>query len=338
MAPPNVPLRCYTVSPMENRESQIARGIAKRLHVPWEFIPLRPQSYFGDLARRTLFTGSVGHGRFVHFVGVFEDTPVARENIVLGGFKADTFLKGHYLGSRKQMPAIGFQYLGQPNHDVARTRSGLFSKEVEDEVHARRGKHFRRIAEMRPISAEEWFRFWPMSQDHDIVHYWSNRRLFSSYEVFMSRRIATAAACLPQHWLLNRRLFQKVAQPYLRRLRWMPHGEGHFPALPWYANLLLRPAMRAHGKLRSDHRRGTQGTWPSLSEQFQSPELQQEFTQWLSSSEVLGIDPDRAATAVEDSSLTVEYRYAVLQVLAALDEMVKRGYSITADHRSILAG
>src|SRR5699024_6234943 len=128
------------------------------------------------------------------------------------------------------------------------------------EVTNRRKTHLKQVQSFRTKSAEEWFELWPSSMNMNIPNIHANRRLFRSYEPFMSNEVVKTSAYVPQEWKLNRKLFHKMAKPLLRPSKWLRHGDGWFPYFSWRLKsitipfvLLKRKIEREIGKSKKVH-------------------------------------------------------------------------------------
>jgi hypothetical protein len=52
----------------------------------------------------------------------------------------------------------------------------------------------------------------------------------------MSKEVIKLSAAVPLGWKLNRRLFNKAMQPYLKPTKWIPSSDGRLPYFPWWVN------------------------------------------------------------------------------------------------------
>jgi hypothetical protein len=75
--------------------------------------------------------------------------------------------------------------------------------------------------------------------DNMLPHFNGNRRLFRSYEPFMSSVVIKSSSESPQSWKLNRLLFQKMAKPLLQKSKHLAHADGWLPYYPWYINFFV---------------------------------------------------------------------------------------------------
>ncbi|REK12643.1 MAG: hypothetical protein DWQ37_11195 [Planctomycetota bacterium] len=318
MAPSDVDLHCITIAPSKNREARIAERVARRLKASWEFVEQPPDNYLHDLGHRSLLSGSGGLSIHAHMFGIAQHSSLPEQPVVIGGFGSDAFLKGHFYKLKRVRPGLGYERFveNRENSDVGRALP--IEDDIYEEVAARRLRHEARLREFRDSAVNEWMVCWPMSQDHEIVNFWSNRRLFSSLEAFFSPAILDIAASIPPSWVINRRMFQRLAGPALKRTRWIPHGEGHFPALPWYANMALKPAVRIGRRLMRGGRRGRYPyAWPSAASCVDS----EEFTRLAKRLLVSVEDSDavrQAARVARLSSADAMQRFAAVQLLGSM--------------------
>jgi len=255
-------------------------------------------------------------------LGIAGNSSLAEHPVVIGGFSANAFLKGHFYSARRVVP--GIDYFRFEDRAVSDDQSGgcAFDDEILAEVRSRRLEHADRLRAFRGTGINEWMSCWPMSQDHEIVNLWSNRRLFASLEAFMCPTILEIAVSIPAEWVMNRRLFQLMAGPHLRQTGWFPHGNGHFPALPWYANVFMRPMVRVGRRLlRLGRREQNPYAWPSVDYCVSLP-LFRELVNQLATT-VCTKDPmiRRAVRIAERDSAPAMQRFAAAQFLASFREL-----------------
>jgi len=321
LAPREVARHCITVAPSLNREAHIAKSVADALNASWEFHEQSPESYLLDLGRRALLSGSGGLAIHAHLLGIVRRSSLTNQPVVIGGFGSDAFLKGHFYKVNSQLLALGYQQLiaNRENIDVRELQP--LDGDILSEIASRRRAHERRLAGVRANGINEWMACWPMSQDHEIVNFWSNRRLFASLEAFMCPAILEIAASIPPDWVLNRRLFNKMAAPVLRETRWIAHGEGHYPAFSWKTNLVLRPTVRALRRLGHIGRRRTYPfAWPNADSFVANPRFKEilgrQVARWTEHA-----DPALRCAALVSQlpGAGAMQRLAAVQVLAARD-------------------
>jgi len=104
-----------------------------------------------------------------------------------------------------------------------------------------------------------------------------NRRLFRSYEPFMSKDVVKVSAAVPQSWKLNRRLFHKAAKPLLKPTKWLFHSEGRLPYFPWYINSFIQFGTWLTNEMgvKMGLIKGNQGPWNQWDELMNSKQWKQ---------------------------------------------------------------
>lgn len=223
------------------REEKIAGKVAKVSGASFRPQYREPLHYLDILSQAARLVGSGHQYIHAHTLGFHRQCELSSYEGVFGGYLADALIKAPYArrmpGSKliKFLPQISFP--GETR--TQEVKSGLFPKCLLDEVTQRRRMHFEAVREMRPRSAHEWFALWPMTMRSAISNLYSNRRLFRSYEMFTCKEAVKVSAASPTAWKLNRRLFLKAFQCYLKPTRFVLHADGRLPYLPWWGNLPL---------------------------------------------------------------------------------------------------
>lgn len=313
--------QCVSVAPFENRESSIARRVAEALGLPWTFVQLEALPFLTDIAKRSLVSGTNGVAAFAHFIGQnFASTNLA-SSIVLGGFKADTFLKAYKYPVKYSMRGIAFESFDSTVESKENGTSKYLNPEMVAEVKSRREHHLSWLRELRPKSYYGWKNFWPLTQDQELPYYTSNRRLFWPVEPFMSPGVAQVAASSPVEWLLNRRLFHAAMKKHLRKLWWIPHGDGRHPAFGWLPNLILQPTHKIKGRLMnvivnapSLHAKA----WHSPTELASRPEFRKAFLEYQAGVNSVSLWFPRFEDLVRDKHLGGEPKCSAVQIAAVV--------------------
>lgn len=263
-----------------NKEGRIAKKIASSCEASFNLSYRGPAHYISILPEAASLIGS-GHEYFhAHALGFDRKHGLADYNAVFGGYLADSLIKAQY--SRKGRRSCYLiwlldVFLPGESHSNA-VDNPLFSGELLEVLTVRRREHLKRVQELRPISAHEWFVLWPMTMRATIPNLYSNRRLFASYEPFMSKDVIQVSVGVPTDWKLNRRLFNQAFHPFLAKTKWLRHPNGHFPYYPWYVNspieLGTQLVTRLFRKLeaRTGLRMRNQGPWGDWQNVVQSPE------------------------------------------------------------------
>jgi hypothetical protein len=302
-----------------NREGRIAERAAHAYGA--EFRPdfRSPSHYIDILPEASHLVGGGQQYRHAHTLQFHQRHRLADYPAVFGGCFSDSLLKAPF--ARKGPVAGRFEFL--PQFPLAgETRSEpvshpLFSFEVLEEVTRRRREHLQRVEKMRPDSAHEWFILWPMSMRPSLSNLSSNRRLFASYEPFMSTAVVKVGAAVPISWKLNRRLFNKAFQPFLRKTRWLRHADGRLPYFPWWVNCpihfgtwLYRWLTRQLGQSHIN-----QGAWCDWDVLRNSPEWRRRMTEAASVDTGMSeISTAIKKGAFEENRLTVIQQVNLLQV------------------------
>lgn len=163
-------------------------------------------------------------------------------NAVFGGLFSDALLKGARIRKVKGLARLPFlpQFKSLRYSAASAVENSEMTTAVLTELTERRKRHLEYLSEFRNESVEEWFELWPSSMNKNIPNLHVNRRLFPAYEPFMSNQVVKISALTPQKWKLNRRLFHKTAKPFLKKTKWLLHGDGRLPYFPWYINSFVQ--------------------------------------------------------------------------------------------------
>lgn len=259
-----------------NREGKIAEQIAQVYDA--DFCPdFRSSSHYLDiLPEAAELCGSGFQYRHGHVLGFHERHRLFDYPAVFGGYYSDTLLKGFCAPVSALVRR--FDFLPQREQaspaDLPPTSHPLFSADILAELTERRRAHWQWVAQVRPASRQEWFFIWPSTMRSSITNVHFNRRLFASFEPFLCKEVIKVSASVPLRWKLNRRLFHRAFQPFLRPSRWHRHADGRFPYLPWWMNCplhfgtwLFRAIARRLTKDSSN-----QGSWCDWDAMGRSPE------------------------------------------------------------------
>lgn len=248
-----------------NREGRVAEAAARAYGSLLRMYPRAELRYLNVLPACADLVGTGSEYTHVHSYGLDKTAALKNYPAVFGGFFSDSYLKGMLI--RRRSPLNRFPFLPQLK-DCNFTRklpsySPVFSEALLFQIQERRLAHYNNLRSLRPHTADEWFELWPSSMDNMLPHLSGNRRLFRSYEPFMSNVAIKVSSASPQSWKLNRRLFQKMAKPFLRKSRNLLHADGWMPYYPWYANVVVHGSVwtwrRIQSKLGPNN--GNQGPW-----------------------------------------------------------------------------
>lgn len=234
-----------------NREGKIASKVADAYGINFT-IGLRSEShYFDILPEASLLIGSGLQYHHAHSLGYDRKYALSQYDAVFGGYLSDSLLKGVYANKRQGIARfpLFFEVFKGSHKKAEQADNPFFVKEVLDEVEVRRQRHFQMISNLRPKSANEWFVLWPATMRATMSNFHSTRRLFKSYEPFMSNDVVKVSAAVPIEWKLNRRLFNKAMRTNFSSSKWLLHPDGHLPYFSWKVNMPLKISSRIYRKI-----------------------------------------------------------------------------------------
>lgn len=229
--PKELDLSAVTYVTHENNETRVAQQVAKAAKARHHFAH-RDEDYFATmlLERGIQLLGSERRAA-AHGFCIPDNKLDHRFDVILGGQLSDTFLKHHYMpfDQREQIRPKGIRerirnligmrpYQNGPNvlSTIGRHLALVhLNPTVREAVVARREARLKEVQAIRPVTGEEWFRFWPTSRQDDLAHVLGNLRLFSFDTLFMQRPIIDAAVTLsPQQRYAGRIANQAFKRVY----------------------------------------------------------------------------------------------------------------------------
>jgi len=256
------PKDSYTFLDIYNREGKIANKIAK-IYNSNLTIKYRDQSYYLDILKQcSKLVGSnieYKHGHAFKFV---EECNLNEYDYVIGGLFSDLFLKGSRINKNKIRQKLSFLPQKKSNKNTIELQSADWvNRKTINELNKRREKHLSFIKNYRNNSAYEWFNFYPASMNDNVGNYHVNRRLFNSYEPFLSNEIVKFSSATPQNYKLNRKLFNLAFNSILKESKFVMHGNGFFPYFPWYINSSIQFPIKSVRKIYRFFFNTNQGPW-----------------------------------------------------------------------------
>ena len=254
MLPRSLKKEAYIFLKKMNLEGKIAKKAARAYRLDFTLHFFGETRYLDILPEASDLVGS-GH-QYIHSLslGPHKKYKLERFPAFFGGFLSDTLLKGHHI---KLIKGSGY-FIFLPDIPAKRVSpidrhraiaEKIFPELIHKAISERQGNHLKKIKELRPLSYKEWFHIWPLSMHKDMPHLHCNRRLFRSYEPFMSNNVVKISASVPASWKLNRRLFQKAMHPYLKSSKWLFHSKGFMPFFPWWVNILPQCGVWIYRKI-----------------------------------------------------------------------------------------
>ena len=306
-----------------NREGKIAGEAARafRLHFSPHFF--NKTRYLDILPEASDLVGSCHQYFHAHTLGFHEKCDLNRFPAVFGGFLSDTLLKGHHVKLIKgsgyftflpQIPAKRYSPVNR-HHRVV---DNIYLISVSEAISERQSNHLLKLKKLRPLSYKEWFNLWPLSMYKDMPNFYSNRRLFRSYEPFMSKEVVKISASVPASWKLNRRLFQKAMHSFLKPSGWLFHSKGFMPFFPWWVNILPQFGIWLYRKIATlsgimEDKQEDMVDWYAM---MNTPEWREAIEQYVGNQTIFGhflnISP---RAAISGKALNTRQKLNLLQVM-----------------------
>ena len=274
--PRGVRVQGFIYGESDNREVRSARRVARAYGASLIFARRPPGHDLRHLEVVAAMVGSQNQFIDVHGYGLHAELGLDRLPVVLGGFSSDALLKGDNVRrwarrrlERGEPPGI------RPARPPARpgVRGELLREAAE-----RRTAFRRRLAEMRPASADEWSYIYPFSMRKYAAVLHGNRRLFATHEPFMCNAVVRLAASVPQVWKVDRALFSRAVRPLLARSWYVPHTRNRLPYFPHAVNAAARPLLglaRGARALLTGAAGAPQESWPVWDELVRTPEMEE---------------------------------------------------------------
>src|SRR5699024_4314100 len=248
-----------------NREGKIARKVAEIYDVNLRITTRNPMHYFKILQNCSTLVGSGSQYHHAHTYGFHKSCQLDKYTAVFGDLLSDALIKGFRIKKIKGSGRFPFiPDIRSKNRNISSSlNSKIFRKKFLNKIKYRRQSHFDYIKSLRKDSAAEWFMLWPISMNSSSPNIHANRRLFCSYEPFISAEIVKLSASVPQAWKTNRKLFHRAAKPYLKRSKWLFHGKGTLPYYSWKLNTFVQFIVWCYRQVaeRTGILKGNQGPW-----------------------------------------------------------------------------
>src|SRR5699024_2444535 len=276
LLPPTKPRDAYIFLDHMNREGKIAKKVASAYDAKFH-VGYRDSLHYLDIVPEASTLVGLGHQySHAHSLGFDKEFKLSDYDAVFGGYLADSLLKGAYVPKLRgsgRFPFLPDIVVNRSPIMACFRKSGMPIKEdLKKEIEARKKEHFDWIKELRPNSVNEWFMLYPASMRITIPNFYSTRRLFKSYEPFLSHEIVKGAAKIPINWKLNRKVFHRVMRPYLKKSQWIFHADGRLPYYPWWFNAPIQAYiwLTRQLKKRMGARERNQGPWGDWKTVFSS--------------------------------------------------------------------
>jgi len=309
----NYPRDAYIFLDQMNREGNIAEKVAKKYGATFKLATRNRLHYLDILPSCSDLVGSGSQYHNAHTYGFHNTCNLHSYTAVFGGLFSDALLKGSRVKKVRGSGKIPFiPEIKKKGYSVGnQLTSTVFTTSVLYELTNRRRSHLNYMNKIRGESAEEWFHLWPSSMNANIANVHANRRLFRSYEPFMSRDVVKISTSVPQKWKLNRKLFHPTAKPFLKPSKWLFHGDGWLPYFPWYINnsvrfstWLYRQIARKVGLIK-----GNQGPWSEWTTLIHSTEWKKTIKNSQGFNKASAAFKGKSLTEILDDNLLSTHQY-----------------------------
>jgi hypothetical protein len=312
--PRGVDVQGFIYTEADNREVRSARRVARAYGagLRWERRP--PMHDLRHIEAVAAMVGSQNEFIDVHGYGLAGSMGIDRLPLVLGGFSSDALLKADNVTGDSRRRVLRGEPAGiRPAEPppLPGIRADLLRAAAD-----RRDAFRRRLAEIRPESAEEWSFIYPFTMRKYAAGFHGNRRLFRSHEPFQGNAVVRLAAEVPQTWKIERRLFARAVRPLLAPSWWVPHSRNRMPYYSQRVNTVARPLLglaRDVRALATGTLRANQESWPVWEDFVRAPEMDAKARE-----HPLDDGPLRALFDVDDPEAAVRDGWKPLRRLAAL--------------------
>lgn len=320
MLPNRLQRDAYVFLDQMNREGRIAEKVAAKYDAT--FTPgLRSNIHYLEIlpeASKLVGTGHQYH--HAHSLGFDKQYKLADYTAVFGGVLSDCFLKSAI--ALKHLNTGRYPFLPETFRKEVSQKEQIdhssIKNEIADKVLARRATRFEDIKKLRPVTAYEWFLFYPASMEPVMPNLYTTRRLFASYEPFTCKESVKIWAVVPTEWKLNRRLFNRAVKPYLEPTKWLLHADGRLPYFSWKKNIPVQLPIWFYRQVakRTGLIKGNQGPWGDWSQTLKSPEWKKAVEDYSGSSKNIDflVDTKQIRDILMSDILNIDQRINLLQV------------------------
>jgi len=300
-----------------NREGRIARKVASAYGLNFKAIIRNSNYYLDILPEATRLIGSGQQYHQAHTIRLYKECHLNEYPAVFGGYLANALLKAFDARKSTFQKKLSFLYETvtiAEGHSRPLTHE-YFHSWVLTEIDQRRQELLSILSKYRIDSVHEWFMNWPRTMGPANASIAVNRRLFRSYEPFLSNDVIKIAAASPVAWKSNRRLFHKAMKPAFEKSKYIPHAKGWYPYYPWWANIPVRIIVglsRRVGHL-TGYIKGHQGSWGDRTKLLNSDSGKRMFQDYAE--EVKYLQCIINTSDLELDKLSTQQKFNLLQVL-----------------------
>jgi len=325
LLPDNITKDAFVFLDQMNWEGVIAKKASIAYGSTFHLATRSPLHYLNILPEGTKLVGSGAQYTHAHTFGFQEKCHFDNYPAVFGGLFSDALLKGSRIKKRGSVVFKKMIQIKKSDYSVLNSiQNNFFTPEILKEINKRRAIHYEYVKKIRPHTVEEWFELWPSSMNASMPNLYVNRRLFRSYEPFMTKDVIKVSACLPEKWKLNRVFFRTLAKPILKKTSWLVHSEGIFPYLPWYLNFFIQPFVLGSVVISKKIGiiKGNQGPWGEWKKVIQSEEWNQFYEKHINNIGNLQqvLNNNTIDKTIIYRELSVKQRINLLQILYSYEE------------------
>lgn len=299
-----------------NREGRIAKKVAEIYGANF-YAGYRKETHYLDILEEGSKLVGTGHQyTHAHSLGFDKQFGLKKYSAVFGGYLSDSLLKAAYVRKIRGQGRLPFL------PDIAlstetRTKplkNEVFNQETLAAVNVRRLERFQQMLKLRPKTAHEWFVLYPTTMRTTIPNFYSTRRLFKSYEPFMSKEVVKISASVPIEWKLNRRLFNRAMKPYLKPSKWLLHADGRLPYFNWWVNMPIQFVIWFYRQIAKKIGliKGNQGPWGDWNNVIRNQAWLSKFEEHKNAYKIVGLNPD------DKNNLNRTQQINLLQVMQKL--------------------
>lgn len=274
MMPDDLQKETYIFLDEMNREGEYAEKATLAFGTNFNLIKRSKFHYINILENASSLVGSGAEYVHGHSFNIYKEADLDKYPAVFGGFFSDTFLKGlnikkkKYTGKLPFLPEIRDSEYNEINKNKS---SDIFSGKIITKITQRRKEHYYRIKEIRTTSINEWFNLWPITMATETPNIHFNRRLFRSYEPFLSNEVVKMSASISHKWKMNRKLFHEIVKPLFSKCKDLKHASGWHPYYGWQINSCLKFKNIMESKIKrklnlGDKNHGPWGDWNLIME------------------------------------------------------------------------
>ncbi|MFW6016049.1 MAG: hypothetical protein ACOCRK_06390 [bacterium] len=272
-----------------NREGIVAKKAALSYNANFYFKKRSQLHYIKILEDCSVLAGNGSEYIHAHSFGFHNQCKLDKYEAVFGGLFSDAYLKGSHIKKIKYTGLLPFIPEIKNILYKKKITNNIFRNDIIIELNKRRKNHYKYLNSIRSNSALEWFELWPVNMNCNYANIEFNRRLFRSYEPFLSNDVIKMSASIPQKWKLNRRLFHKMAKPLLKPTRHLSHANGQMPYYSWQINTCMKFFSRLKSKYYELIKKNNynQGPWNDWKKNMQSDLWQEKVKNYIQKDEII---------------------------------------------------